>query len=196
MISSHYVSVIKEMNIKIIRSKRRTIAVGVKNGEAVVRAPYYVTKNEIENFVAANAEWIAGRIAEQKIKEEKNRNIRVLTDAELAELKRQALIVVPARVRAYAPLVGVTFGRITVRSQKTRWGSCSAKGNLNFNLSLMRAPLEVLDYVVVHELTHRKHMNHSKEFWADVARVMPEYKLAEKWLKDHGDEIMRECGVK
>ena len=184
------------MNIRIIRSKRRTMAIGVKNGEAVVRAPYSVSKEEIERFVSANAEWVARRIAEQRLKEEKNKDIRVLTEAELAELKKQAMIVIPARVRCYAPMVGVDYGRVTVRSQKTRWGSCSARGNLNFNISLMRAPLAVLDYVVIHELTHRKHMNHSKEFWADVARVMPEYKLAEKWLKEHGDEIMKECGLK
>ena len=75
--------------------------------------------------------------------------------------------------------------------QKSRWGSCSAKGNLNFNCLLMRAPEEILDYVIVHELCHRKEMNHSDRFWAEVEKVMPSYKERRKWLKDHGNELMK-----
>ncbi len=87
----------------------------------------------------------------------------------------RAIDVIPERVRPYAPIVGVTYGRITIRNQKTRWGSCSSKGNLNFNVALMLVPEEVMDYVVVHELTHRKEMNHSQNFWTEVERVCPEY---------------------
>ena len=86
--------------------------------------------------------------------------------------------------------VGVTYGRITIRNQRTRWGSCSAKGNLNFNCLLMKAPPEVLDYVVVHELCHRLEMNHSPRFWAQVERVLPDYKVSRKWLREHGNELM------
>ena len=89
------------------------------------------------------------------------------------------------------PLVGVTYGRITVRNQRTRWGSCSSKGNLNFNCLLMLAPPGILDYVVVHELCHRKEMNHSPKFWAEVAKVMPDYKERQKWLRTEGSSIMR-----
>ena len=87
--------------------------------------------------------------------------------------------------------MGVDYGQITIRSQKTRWGSCSSKGNLNFNCLLLLAPPEVLDYVVVHELCHRKEMNHSPRFWAEVARVMPDYKVRRKWLKDNGNGLMQ-----
>ena len=102
----------------------------------------------------------------------------------------EALRVIPERVRFYAPVVGVTYGRITIRNQRTRWGSCSAKGNLNFNCLLMKAPPEVLDYVVVHELCHRLEMNHSPRFWAQVERVLPDYKVSRKWLREHGNELM------
>ena len=88
-------------------------------------------------------------------------------------------------------LVGVQYGRITIRNQKTRWGSCSSKGNLNFNCLLMLAPPEVLDYVIVHELCHRKEMNHSPRFWSEVAKVIPDYKKHEKWLKTEGTRLMR-----
>ena len=82
---------------------------------------------------------------------------------------------IPERVRHYAPLVGVSFGRITIRNQRSLWGSCSAKGNLNFNCLLMLTPPEVIDSVIVHELCHRKEMNHSKAFYAEVRRVFPDY---------------------
>ena len=86
--------------------------------------------------------------------------------------------------------MGVTYGKITIRHQKTRWGSCSGTGNLNFNCLLMLVPEQVLDYVVVHELCHRKEMNHSPRFWKEVEAIFPEYREARKWLKDHGGSLI------
>ena len=96
---------------------------------------------------------------------------------------------IPQRVAYYAGIVGVTYGRITIRSQKTRWGSCSSGGNLNFNCRLMKAPTSVLDYVIVHELCHRLEMNHSSRFWALVEQVMPDYRVHRKWLREHGSSL-------
>ena len=109
---------------------------------------------------------------------------------EVHKLADEAVRVLPGKAAYYAPIVGVTYGRITIRNQRTRWGSCSGKGNLNFNCLLMLAPEEVQDYVVVHELCHRLEMNHSPEFWKEVERVLPDYRTAKQWLKEHGDELM------
>ena len=114
-----------------------------------------------------------------------------LTAEEIRALAAKALEVIPERVAYYAPLMGVTYNRITIRNQKTRWGSCSSKGNLNFNCLLMLCPPEVIDSVVVHELAHRREMNHSKRFYAHVLRVYPDYYKWNKWLKENGPALIR-----
>ena len=93
--------------------------------------------------------------------------------------------------RNYAEKLGVSYGRITIRNQRSRWGSCSGKGNLNFNCLLMLAPPEVLDSVVVHELCHLRQMNHSERFYAEVLRVFPDYWRCHRWLKENGGALMQ-----
>ncbi|WP_455714981.1 M48 family metallopeptidase [Anaerosporobacter sp.] len=100
--------------------------------------------------------------------------------------KKNARNIIAMRVNQYAKAMGVTYGRISIRSQKSRWGSCSSSGNLNFNWHLVMMPNKILDYVVIHELAHRIEMNHSKEFWDNVSKVCPEYKERKLWLKDNG----------
>lgn len=180
--------------IRIIRSSRRTLSLQVKNdGQVIVRAPRHVTLQEIAAFVRKNSAWLHKHL--EKVRKEKELNaaspVQPLTMDDIQKLADEALRVIPARVAHFAPLVGVTYGRITVRNQRTRWGSCSSKGNLNFNCLLMLAPPDILDYVVVHELCHRKEMNHSPKFWAEVAKVIPDYKERQKWLRTEGSNIMR-----
>lgn len=97
------------------------------------------------------------------------------------------------RVTYFHRITGGHYTSITVRDQKTRWGSCSSRGTLSFNYRLIFAPPAVLDYVVVHELCHLTHMNHSKDFWNMVATVMPDYKIHKKWLREHGHELTLEA---
>lgn len=104
-------------------------------------------------------------------------------------LSERALIRIRERLAFFAPRVGRTPGRITIREQKTRWGSCSAKGNLNFNWKLIMTPPQVLDYVVVHELCHLWAFDHSPRFWALVERQIPDYRAWKKWLKDHAEDL-------
>lgn len=100
------------------------------------------------------------------------------------------------RVEHFIQITGGTYTRITIRDQKTRWGSRSSSGTLSFNYRLMYAPLKVLDYVVVHELCHITHMNHSRDFWNMVASVLPDYKESRDWLKEHGRELNIEHHMK
>lgn len=113
-------------------------------------------------------------------------------DAMIQRYKKAARIQFENRVAYYHTMTGGNYTSITVRDQKTRWGSCSSRGTLSFNYRLIFAPPRILDYVVVHELCHLTHMNHSKDFWNMVACVMPEYKVHRRWLKEHGQELTPE----
>lgn len=126
------------------------------------------------------------KIIKMRNKIENTTSLNQLSNAQVQELAEQALKVLPERVAYFAKSINVSYGRITIRNQKTRWGSCSSKGNLNFNCMLMLMPPQIQDYVVVHELCHRKEMNHSPEFWSEVEKVLPDYRERKKWLKENG----------
>ena len=181
------------MNIKVIRSKRKTISIQIRSSdEIIIRAPLRMPMRDIRSFIDRNKGWIDINLKKFEKREEDLKSISPLTEMEIQELIENAKRVIKQRVDYYAPIVGVDYGRITIRNQKTRWGSCSSKGNLNFNVALMRMPLEVLDYVVVHELCHRIEMNHSPRFWKEVERIIPDYKKHEKYLKEQGHKVMAE----
>ena len=177
--------------VQVIRSNRKTIALEITpKGEVLVRAPFSMPESEIEKFVKDKEAWIWKHLSKIEKKTEEQSQIEPLSDAELQKLGDLALKVLPQRVKLYAAQMGVSVGRITIRCQKTRWGSCTREGNLNFNCLLMLAPEEVQIYVVVHELCHRLEMNHSKRFWAEVAKVMPDYQVHQKWLKENGSRLI------
>ena len=181
------------MKVTVIRSNRKTVAIQVNSDLSVtVRAPRSASEKDIEEILKKKEAWISKHI--EKIKKTKERleaeSTEKLTREKVIALAEEALKIIPARVEYFAKVIGVTYGKITIRNQKTRWGSCSSKGNLNFNCLLMLAPPEVLDYVVVHELCHRKQMNHSKAFWLEVEKVLPDYKEARKCLKEEGSQMI------
>ncbi len=180
-----------QMEVKVIRSRRKTLSLEItKEAKILVRAPYQMKEPEIENFIQEKSDWIAEHLRKIQDKLAERAAIPRMSMEEVQRLADEAVRVLPGKAAYYAPIAGVTYGRITIRNQRTRWGSCSGKGNLNFNCLLMLAPEEVQDYVVVHELCHRLEMNHSPEFWKEVERVLPDYRTAKQWLKEHGDELM------
>ena len=178
------------MDYDLIRSDRKTFAAQIKGNRLIIRVPKRAKDSEIERFILQNKNWIDTHMAKAQAREKALETCGRLTQDEIEELYEKAARVIPERVAYYAQAVGVTYGKITIRMQKSRWGSCSAEGNLNFNCLLMLAPPEVLDSVVVHELCHRKEMNHSERFYAEVLRVMPDYHTRRKWLKEHGTLLL------
>ena len=125
------------------------------------------------------------KIIKAKKKSVESGNVENVTIDKIKALAEQALEIIPTRVEYFARIIGVTYGNITIRNQKTRWGSCSSKGNLNFNYQLYYLPDELLDYVVIHELAHRRYMDHSKEFWAEVEKYCPDYRERRQQLKKY-----------
>ena len=174
------------MEYTLIKSRRKTISLEVREDGLIVRAPNRTTKREADAFVKKHGEWIEKKREQIALRKVQEQAVDKLTQEELEELARQAARVIPERVRFYAHKMEVSYGRITLRCQKTRWGSCSAKKNLNFNILLMLTPPEVLDSVVVHELCHLFEMNHSPRFYQRVYAVYPEYDRWNRWLKDNG----------
>ena len=180
-----------EYHTKIVKSNRKSISIEIKKDlSVVVRAPFLMKDKEINNFVESKKDWIKKHIIDMQKRTEQSASIEKFTSEEVKSLADKALDYIPKRVAYYSPIIGVDYGRITIRNQVSRWGSCSAKGNLNFNCLLMLTPSDVIDYVVVHELCHRKEMNHSPKFWNEVEKVLPNYKSSRKWLKDNGGALI------
>ena len=176
------------MPYQIIKSDRKTIAIQIKpDGQVVVRCPRRMRNEDARRFVESESEWIEKHLAKRH-----PQDAGKYTPKEIEQLREQARKLVTDRVNHYAPIIGVAYNRITIRTQHTRWGSCSSKGNLNFNCLLALVPPEVLDYVVVHELCHRKELNHSARFWNEVERIIPDYKTRRKWLKDNGMKLINQ----
>ena len=163
--------------LQLIRSRRKTLAIEIPGENLVlIRAPLRLPEAEIRRFVAERQPWIQKHLA--------------LTPEEIRRLADEALQWFPPRVRQRAARMGVRIGRITIRNQRTRWGSCTSKGNLNFNCLLMLCPESVREYVIVHELCHRLEMNHSPRFWAEVEKQLPDYRQQRKWLMDNGAALL------
>ena len=179
------------MTAELIRSRRKTLALQVRpDGSVLVRAPLRTSMREIQRFLDQHADWVEKQQRRMQERAEAAAGVPRLSEEELKALAKEARKDLTARTEAFAALMGVSYGRIAIRHQKSKWGSCSSAGNLNYNCLLMLAPEAVRDYVVVHELCHRRHMNHSPAFWAEVGRVLPDYKSARKWLREYGTAIM------
>lgn len=175
---------------RLIRARRKTLSIRItQEGNLEIRAPLGMPKGEIEAFLKEKAQWIQTHRA-KVLAEYAQGQEAPLGEEEILTLAEQMRQCLPEKLNRHGASMGVTFGRVTIRCQQTRWGSCSSRGNLNFNCLLMLAPEEVLDYVVVHELAHRKQMNHSALFWQEVERECPDYKKSLRWLKDRGGALL------
>lgn len=175
---------------EIIYSKRKSIGIQItKEGAVKVKAPYFTSDKWIEKLLLEKRSWIEKTLA--RLEEEKEHHIREFSLEEIKAYRKKAREQLVKKTAFYSRIMNVTYEKIFIKDQKTCWGSCSRQGNLNFNWRLILMPEEILDYVVVHELAHRKQLNHSPEFWKLVEKVLPDYKLRRQWLKKNGSYFIK-----
>ena len=176
-----------EIRISVIRSARKSLGLEVRDANTVLaRIPTRVSDRELKAFVENHRSWILEKTAVMAEREENRKSTPAPPPELLSKTDRMKIqLKIGKRVRHYCEKMGVTVGYVTVKNQKTRWGSCSAKGNVNFNYQLAFLPDELLDYVVIHELAHRRHMDHSRAFWAEVEKYCPDYLERREQLKEY-----------
>ncbi|MCH8519048.1 M48 family metallopeptidase [Candidatus Gracilibacteria bacterium] len=170
-------------HIKVTKSIRKSLTMRFdKYGVLQVKAPFFVTKKQIDIFLDKNTAWIEKyhEIAKQKI----------LPESEVEILKQKAKAYIPQRVEYFAKKYGFKYEKIRITCARTRWGSCSSRKTLSFSYRLMQYRDECIDYVIIHELCHLRQMNHSQKFWSEVRAIMPEYKKWEKELKGVKENIL------
>ena len=168
------------MDYEVIYSDRRTISLSVKDGRLIVRAPRGTSGARIRELIREHREWIEKHVSISRAKAELYAS---LGEEDIKRLKKLAKAVLPKKTEYYARMMGIDYGRITITSAKGRFGSCSSAGNIAYSYRLMLYPDEAIDYVVVHELAHRRQMNHSAAFYKIVASVFPDYKYRKALLK-------------
>ena len=168
------------MEYKVIYSIRKTISIGVEKMQVIVKAPIGTDIEDIEKLLLKHSRWIEKGIESQRKKAELQ---RALSPEEIKKLKKEAKIYCKQKADYFADIMGLKYSRITITSAQKRFGSCSNKGNISFSYRLMLYPESAREYVIVHELAHLKEMNHSKNFYAIVASVLPDYKNRKRLLK-------------
>ena len=170
--------------MEIVRSDRTTVAIEITKELTVrIRAPKHAADDELYAMLEKHKNWIEKHMEIQK-RRVTARTTYDLTEEDSEALKALARQVIPPKVERYASLMGVKPKSVKITSAHTRFGSCSSQNALCFSYILMRYPEEAIDYVVVHELAHIKHHNHSRSFYALVGKYMPDYKRREKMLRE------------
>ena len=181
----------KNTKYTIIKSFRKSCSITVeRDGTVTIHAPFFMSEKKIHEIIEERKEWIEKAQKRIANRAEKLNSLTPITSSEINSLKVTAKPIIEKKVRFFADKIGVEYGKITIRNQKTRYGSCTAKGNLNFNCLIMLMPEEIIDYVIVHELCHIKQMNHSRRFWNEVESILPDYKERRKWLKLNGNILI------
>lgn len=166
---------------KLIRSNRRTLSLEIGRDLTVtVRAPMKMPLSDIEAFVQKHDKWIEKKLSVMEKREIKPDN---LSAEEIAALKKKAKEILPQKVAYFSEIMGLKPAGVKITSAKKRFGSCSGKNSLCFSYQLMLYPDEAIDYVVVHELAHIKHRNHSAQFYSLIGKYLPDYKTRERILK-------------
>lgn len=178
-----------EIIVKKVKAKSFSIRI-TPDGKAELRVPLRASRRTVEDVIRRYRPKIEEMARKQQKVAAEFGALPALDEKALASYAKQTRQLLNERLGGFAAQVGVTYNRVSVKRQVSRWGSCSGKGNLNFNCLLSLLPPDVADYVMVHELCHLKQLNHSPAFWAEVARVLPQYRQSERWLKQYGHILL------
>ena len=172
-------------DIRIIRSNRNSISleIGIE-GSAVLRIPKRLSNREVIKFLKKHESWIIKRKKEMK-NDLKKLNLVNFEVSKIDEYKRDAIKLFSSRLEFYSKFSGIRYKKFRLSNAKKRWGSCSSKQTISINWRLFFAPRDVQEYVIVHELLHLKQMNHSKIYWKEVEKIIPDYKKHKTWLKEN-----------
>lgn len=173
-----------EYTLKVSKSARRMRLAVYCDGNFVVTIPRQVDQGILERFIIQKSQWILDKI--DYFKSFKKTLFVKNTKADYLKYKNQALVLAEKKVAKFNEFYGFSFNKINIKNQKTRWGSCSKKGNLNFNYKIALLPEKLSDYIIVHEICHLGEFNHSRKFWNLVARVTPDYQDIKEELKKIG----------
>lgn len=156
------------------------------DGNVTIRAPRFISNKHVDDFLKKKKDWIERKVKEAKVKHLKAQEIAAtLTPQAVNKYKKKAREYLQERLDYYSTEFNLPYKVLRLSSAKTRWGSCSHQDNINLNWRLILAPKEIIDYLVVHELSHTKHRHHQKSFWNKVEEIYPNYKEAKKWLKQN-----------
>jgi len=174
-----------KISYTIRKSKRakRVRLVVYCDGSVVVTHPLGVSLSNVERFVADKTQWIMDKI--NYFQNTKRKPVRVFSHSDYVKHKDEALNLIKERIEFYNQIYNYSFNKIFIKNQKTRWGSCSKKGNLSLNYKIMFLPESMRDYIIVHEICHLAELNHSPKFWELVARTFPNYREIKKALRRH-----------
>ncbi|MDP3726628.1 MAG: M48 family metallopeptidase [bacterium] len=164
------------------RAKRMRLAVYC-DGSVVITSPFGIEPSIVEKFLADKKQWVLNKI--QFFKSVDSKAIRTFSHKDYLENKDKAFALVHERVRFYNNVYNFSFNKIFIKNQKTRWGSCSCKQNLNLNYKIVFLQQRYQDYIIVHEMCHLREFNHSRKFWALVDRALPNYLEIKKELRNH-----------
>ena len=171
---------VNSVEYRVVYSARKTISISVNGTDVVVKAPFGTDDETVKKVITKYSAWIEKALKFQKKKEELTKD---LTPDDIKRLKKEAKKYLAEKTEYFANIMGLKYGRITITSAQKRFGSCSSKGNISYSYRLMLYPEAAREYVVVHELAHLVQMNHSKEFYAVIERILPDYKRRKRMLK-------------
>lgn len=165
----------KEIPYTLERSRIKNLYIYIKNGEVIVKAPLKLSSEDINNFLIKKSKWVYEKLNESKVKKEEEEKIE---NKDIERLKK----IVEENIYKYSKILGKSPKKVRIRDLKYAWGSCSSNQNISINLKLATKDDMAIEYVVLHEMCHLIHMNHSKSFWNLVEKNMPKYKEYKKLL--------------